>query len=47
MNLDFKKIVALIFIAGVAYAWYTGMLDEFTQGLGNVLGGTAKHHPEP
>ena len=38
MNLDFKKVAAVVFLLGIGYAWYSGMLDGFLDGFGGQLG---------
>lgn len=38
MEINFKTVIALVFVAGMGYAWYTGLLGEFVGGFGGKLG---------
>jgi len=39
VEINAKTIAALIFVAGIGYAWYTGMLGDFFGDLGGAMGG--------
>lgn len=42
MRLDFKTVMAIVIIGGVAYGVYTGMFGDLLNNMGNAFGSGAK-----